>query len=248
MTSMQRAGNAGIAGHGRGSASARAADRSGHPHASFTPAPAHRSSTAARPPCVPSMAAGDDIVAVVRRRDGHTTHVRARIAAVTAAVVLLETDDRVPVATPPGSTVSFCVDGHTHDAVVEASADGWVSVTRPDDLVIDESRRVLRVKTRVHANWRRVGGTGSPRAVMVLDLSMGGMRVLAERHPDDVEGARMEVQLDDEVLSVEIRWCGDHDHDLLGVHGVELTAADGPTLGRIMRRIGALRGDPSNWA
>ncbi len=197
-----------------------------------------------------ALAAGAELTLIGTTRLGARRY-RAVVTDILHDHIVLDTAvDEVPSATDSlwASTASFLHDGRVFDVSVKAGGGSQVTVSRPDGLTTDDRRRVRRVTTSLPATARKANLGGAVQAAYVVDLSLGGVRLLLEMD-DDTFGIDHEVDLVMGHINVRawVRHIASHDNPRLRYVGLEFAPLSADARRHLIDTIGSLRAGVHRW-
>jgi hypothetical protein len=201
--------------------------------------------TALNPNDEPTVVAGAN-VDLEYPGPGGTRRLRAVLAAATTRHLVLDAGEWSGELPEAGTVVSIRSSRGPVEAEVERSTYPWITLHRPATLRVDDTRRSTRVRLKLSAEWRRSGTADRLRAVYLVDLSVHGAKLLAERHVDDAPGNVFDLVYAGDTSRAIIRWVGNHEHGLLCYLGIEFIDMSQEAKQRVIQRIGRLRIDPAN--
>lgn len=168
-----------------------------------------------------------------------------------------EVDERVVIAEPlgqgfarphAGSEVIVVTGASVWPTSVLVSAADELRLVRPHEVPYENRRSGLRLKFSREAVWSPLGTPGQPAALQIVDVSVSGARVLAERNPDVSVGTRVQIAFDGETALAEVRSTVPHDHARLCYYGLRFIDVP-PAMSRAIHEfVSGNRQDPASWA
>lgn len=159
----------------------------------------------------------------------------------------LAEDPREPRA---GTTASLTTSAGIFETTVRgAGRDNTVEFVRPAGIDWENKRVGQRVRVReLRLSWWPEGQSDQRQALYVVDMSVSGVRAVAQRLEHLVVGARMAFCHDGLPGVVEVRSIVDHEHPQLAYYGAQFVQLD-PALRRLVADfVASARRDPSNFA
>ena len=193
-----------------------------------------------------ALAAGAELTLIGATRLG-TRRYRAVVTDILHDHIVVDhlADDAAPepVAGPvSGSVAKFLHDGRVFDCSVVVDGGSRLKISKPDDLATDDRRNGRRVDTSLPASMRTSNLGVAVRAAHVVDLSVGGVRLLLEVD-DDTFDVDHEVDL---VMGhidarARVRHIASHDNPRLRYLGLEFASLSADARRHIIATIGSLR-------
>ncbi|MCX6522632.1 MAG: PilZ domain-containing protein [Actinobacteria bacterium] len=197
-----------------------------------------------------ALAAGAELTLIGATRLGARRY-RAVVTDILHDHIVLDTVvDQVPADNDSlwGSAASFLHDGRVFDVSVMAGGGSRLTVSKPDGLDTDDRRSGRRVVTSLPATARKANLGGAVQAAYVVDLSLGGVRLLLEMD-DDTFGIDHEVDLVMGHINVRawVRHIAAHDNPRLRYVGLEFAPLSADARRHLIDTIGSLRAGMHRW-
>ena len=145
-----------------------------------------------------------------------------------------------------GSAASFVHDGRLYDCDVVRCTNSTLTISRPEALQVDDQRISRRIATSLPATMRRAELRGDIQAAQVIDLSLGGARLLTEVN-DFVVDDEVDLLLGPISTRAWIRHVQPYHHDRLCTVGVEFAPLDGRNRRHLLETVGSLRAGMHRW-
>ena len=147
-----------------------------------------------------------------------------------------------------GSAASFLHDGRVFDVSVMDGGGSRLKVSKPEGLATDDRRNGRRVATSLPATARKANLGGPVQAAYVVDLSVGGVRLLLETD-DTTFGIDHEIDLVMGHISARawVRHIAAHDNARLRYVGLEFAPLSDDARRHLMDTIGSLRAGMHRW-
>lgn len=165
-------------------------------------------------------------------------------------IVLDTVVDEVPSTADSlwGSAASFLHDGRVFDVSVMDGGGSRLKVSKPEGLATDDRRNGRRVATSLPATARKANLAGPVQAAYVVDLSVGGVRLLLETD-DATFGIDHEIDLVMGHISARawVRHIAAHDNARLRYVGLEFAPLSDDARRHLMDTIGSLRAGMHRW-
>ena len=197
-----------------------------------------------------ALAAGAELTLIGATRQG-ARRFRAIVTDILHDHIVLDTAvDQAPNATESlwGSAASFLHDGRVFDVSVVAGGGSQLTVSKPVGLDTDDRRSGRRVVTSLPGSVRKANLGGAVQAAYVVDLSVGGVRLLLETD-DDTFGIDHQVDLVMGHITARawVRHLANHDNPRLRYMGLEFAPLSGDARRHLMDTIGSLRAGVHHW-
>jgi hypothetical protein len=196
-----------------------------------------------------ALAAGAELTLIGTTRLGARRY-RAVVTDILRDHIVLDTTlDEAPAAAESlWGIASFLHDGRVFDVSVVAGGGSQLTVSKPADLVTDDRRSGRRVATSLPASVRKANLAGPVQAAYVVDLSVGGVRLLVETD-DETFGTDHEVDLVMGHIATRawVRHIAPHDNPRLRYVGFEFAPLSAETRRHLMDTIGSLRAGMHRW-
>lgn len=145
-----------------------------------------------------------------------------------------------------GSAVSFLYEGRLFDCAVVRGAGSTLTISRPDDLAVDDRRTSRRVATSLPASLRLANLAGDVHAAQVVDLSLGGVRLLAEAG-SFAEGDEVDLRMGRIACRGIVRHVLAHEHDRLCHLGIQFAPLAETDRRHLLDTVGSLRAGMHRW-
>lgn len=191
-----------------------------------------------------TLIAGSEITVIGATRSGARRY-RTIVADILADRIVLDAgyEELFPSS---GSTASFVYDGRLYDCDVVRCVGSTLTVSRPDDLEADDQRVSRRIATALPASLRRAELRRDVQAAQVVDLSLGGARLLTE-----VDGFRVDDELDVLMGPIStrayVRHVQPHAHERLCSIGVQFAPLGQRERRHLLDTVGSLRAGMHRW-
>lgn len=195
-------------------------------------------------PMTATLVAGTELTLIGATRNGARRY-RTIVADILADKIVLDAgyEELLPTS---GSAASFLHDGRLYDCDIVRCSSNTLTVSRPQDLDADDQRSSRRIATSLPATLRRAELRGDIQAGQVVDLSLGGARLLTE-----VDGFRVGDELDVLLGAIatraEVRHVQPHDHDRLCTIGIQFAPLDAKSRRHLLETVGSLRAGMHRW-
>ena len=191
-----------------------------------------------------ALAAGAELTLIGTARLG-ARRFKAIVTDILHDHIVLDTAvDEVPSATDSlwGSAASFLHDGRVFDVSVTAGGGSRLKVSKPEGLATDDRRNGRRVVTSLPATLRKANLGSAVQAAYVVDLSVGGVRLLLEMD-DATFGIDHEVDLVMGHITARawVRHIASHDNPRLRYIGLEFAPLSADARRHLIDTIGSLR-------
>jgi hypothetical protein len=118
---------------------------------------------------------------------------------------------------------------------------------RPVGVSISNRRTGLRVRASAQGRWWPEDDPGAAQAIMVVDLSLQGARVVSERLARLLPGRRMIAEIDGRRMTCEVRSVVDHEHPRLSYYGIRYVDLPDEVRSVVHAHVTRARQDPKNW-
>ena len=191
-----------------------------------------------------ALLAGSEITLIGATRGGARRY-RAIVADILADRIVLDAGYEEVLPTT-GSAASFLHDGRLYDCDVVWSTHSTLTVSRPEDLAADDQRVSRRIVTSLPATIRRADLHGDVQAAQVLDLSLGGARLLTEVD-DFLVDDELDLLLGAIATRAWVRHVQPHHHDRLCTLGVQFAPLGEHSRRRLLDTVGSLRAGMHRW-
>ncbi len=197
-----------------------------------------------------ALAAGAELTLIGTTRLG-ARRFKAIVTDILHDHIVLDTAvDEVPSATDSlwGSAASFLHDGRVFDVSVTAGGGSRLKVSKPEGLATDDRRNGRRVVTSLPATLRKANLGSAVQAAYVVDLSVGGVRLLLEMD-DATFGIDHEVDLVMGHITARawVRHIASHDNPRLRYIGLEFAPLSADARRHLIDTIGSLRAGMHHW-
>lgn len=197
-----------------------------------------------------ALAAGAELTIIGATRHG-ARRFRAIVTDILHDHIVLDTVvDQAPSDNESlwGSAASFLHDGRVFDVSVMAGGGSQLKVSKPDGLDTDDRRSGRRVATSLPATVRKANLGGPVQAAYVVDLSVGGARLLLETD-DTTFGIDHEIDLVMGHISARawVRHIAAHDNPRLRYVGLEFAPLSDDARRHLRDTIGSLRAGMHRW-
>lgn len=194
-----------------------------------------------------SFAAGTTVNLVFREPMQHHK-VKATVAGATEAALLLDLGEHG--ARPAhGADVTLVAGSRIFETVVNRVDERWTTVRRPELLRVEDQRRSIRTPTKLAVRWRPANQpTHAMEAAYVVDLSTRGARILSEKQPGRVVGARVQIDVGRHRFDGTIRRVEPHEHGQLDYFGIEFAGLTVQEQAYVWRTLGKVRIGEHDWA
>lgn len=147
---------------------------------------------------------------------------------------------------PVGDRVSLLAQGRLFECEVARCQGSELTVSIPDGIEADDRRTSRRIATSLPASLRSAAPAHELHSAVVVDLSMGGARLLTEA-PDVASGDEIEVMLGRIASSARVCHVVPHTHDGLRLLGIQLHRLAPTDRSRLLETVGALRAGMHRW-
>lgn len=191
-----------------------------------------------------TLLAGSEVTLIGATRRGARRY-RAIVADILADRIVLDAGYEEVLPTS-GSAASFMHDGRLYDCDVVRCSNSTLTVSRPEDLEVDDQRASRRIATSLPATMRRAELRGDVQAAQVVDLSLGGARLLAETTEYAVDD-ELDLLLGAISTRAWVRHVQPHHHDRLCTIGVQFAPLDGRNRRHLLETVGSLRAGMHRW-
>lgn len=196
-----------------------------------------------------ALAAGAELTLIGTTRQGARRY-RAIVTEILHDQIVLDTTvDEAPAAAESlWGTASFLHDGRVFDVSVVNGGGSQLTVSKPAGLATDDRRNGRRVATSLPASIRKANLAGPVQAAYVVDLSVGGVRLLLETD-EDTFGLDHEVDLVMGHINARawVRHIAAHDNPRLRYMGLEFAPLSQDARRHLMDTIGSLRAGMHRW-
>jgi hypothetical protein len=195
-------------------------------------------------PMTATLLAGTEVTLIGATRRGARRY-RAIVADILADRIVLDAgyDEVLPTS---GSAASFLHDGRLYDCDVVRSTESTLTVSRPQGLAVDDQRISRRIVTSLPATIRRSELRGDVQAAQVIDLSLGGARLLTEVN-DFVVDDELDLLLGAIATRAWVRHVQPYHHDRLCTIGVEFAPLADRDRRHLLDTVGSLRAGMHRW-
>lgn len=193
-----------------------------------------------------ALAAGTELTLIGATRTG-ARRFRTVVSDILQDRIVLDAGD--PVDLPAsGSCASFLHDGKLFACSVVAGDGSHLTISRPDDVDTDDRRITRRIATSLPASLRRSNLGGPVQAAYVVDLSLGGAKLLTEELEDGLGvDHEIEVRMGAIVATAWVRHVARHPNPRLRYVGIEFAPLRDADRRHLLDTVGSLRAGMHRW-
>lgn len=201
-----------------------------------------------------TLIAGSELTLIGATRSG-ARRFRAIIADILLDRIVLEASDAgvdgADGALPAsGSAATFLHDGRMFDCAVVRGSGTQLTISRPHDLESDDRRSSRRIATSLPASVRRPNLLGDVQAAHVVDLSLGGAKLLTEAIDDGISlvvGAEIDIRMGAIATRAWVRHVQPHRNPRLRLVGIEFAPMNDLNRRHLLETVGSLRAGMHRW-
>jgi hypothetical protein len=192
-----------------------------------------------------ALAAGTELTLIGATRTGARRY-RAVVSDVLQDRIVLDAGhDDLPAS---GSCASFLHDGRLFACEIVAGGGSQLAISRPDDVDADDRRVTRRIATSLPASLRRSNLGGQVQAAYVVDLSLGGAKLLTEELEDGLGvDHEVEVLMGAIATTAWVRHVERHTNPKLRYVGIEFGPMGEAARRHLLETVGSLRAGMHRW-